>query len=243
MAPTPINLVIAGDSLVSGMGDDAGLRGWTTRLNRSLTLRFGCYGSEKDNKRYFDLTALGFSGIRTFELLQRLPIIFDRYPHLLGFQIGTNDLMNNNGTLPPDWARQWLLDVWDFTLAKFQKTGIKLFLLGLLPVDESRMPVTPAPNATYIYKDADNRRYSADIAAIAKKHAVPFCDFSDFTPAAMTVDGIHPNAIGCDFIATRVEQFLEKQGWLSPDSWPLTHPTVDVVRFMQEIGSRLNQAA
>lgn len=198
-----------GDSITNGYWDEDGL-GWFGRLSTKIVKKY---------PYRFGFNNLAMSGDNAGHVLQRLRMeVPARDPDILLIAVGVNDLIR--------WhSKDQLTDVlpevrqqnWQAILAEASAMTKRVMVLGILPIDESRMPEIGALGP-YYNLNQDIEAYNTDLAAWCSAAGVTF--FAQYEDAAALDwlsylhDASHPNAKGHEWLAGRVMQKLEELKWL-----------------------------
>ncbi|ELS02599.1 lysophospholipase L1-like esterase [Xenococcus sp. PCC 7305] len=194
---TPLKIIAIGDSIVYGYGDFVG-GGWVERLRRQ-------WMSPESGDRV--LYNLGVRGDRLVNVTQRLPIEFHRrgelrsqVPDAILLSVGTNDsprLGKPDGRLFSDFvAFQQQLT----TLLDLATSLAPVFFVGMIPVDESKMPFYDC----LYYNHLDQYRYKEATLKACQERQIPYLDLFDlwlsrgenWLRSQYGEDGLHPNIEG-----------------------------------------------
>lgn len=180
------NLCAFGDSITWGMYDPEG-GGWATRLRNYY---------EAQGAREVDVYNLGISGDSTDRLIYRLNTeLTARRTDAVILAIGINDsrlhVSENKHFVSKDDFRSNLGKI----LAIVREKNCRIMLLGLTPVDESKvMPVPWAPDIHY--SNAYIEAYDAIIKEVAAQHNHPYIPLFMLLELTDLHDGLHPNSTG-----------------------------------------------
>lgn len=190
-------IAVLGDSIANGFFDPAGI-GWVGRMVQALN-------EERPYSCYYNNYAV--AGDRVYDAWHRLCAdVVSRRPDLLLIAVGANDVLRWNAPdHPVDVSPDTRDEFWTLLLETAGRTIEKTAVLGMLPVDEMRMPLTGAFDKKVYYRNADIQVYNT---YLAEKCAASDCLFLDvydsFLAAggpAFLYDAIHPNADGHAWIA------------------------------------------
>ena len=193
----PRKIIALGDSFVYGFGDTEG-GGWADRLRR-YWMQSGASGDILYN--------LGVRGDGISQLSQRWEAEYrcrgelrNRLPDGCVISIGANDsarLGHRNGRhfTAGDRFESQLAGLLDGAL----ELG-KVWFVGMVPVDEAKMPFAGA----FYYSLDDQRRYNALARRLCGEREIPFLDSFErwldkgdlWRLARLSEDGLHPNSEG-----------------------------------------------
>lgn len=210
----PLKVVALGDSIIYGFGDPVG-GGWVERLRRSWMVP-GSLGHAIYN--------LGIRGDGVKQVSQRLESEFrnrgelrNRVPDLMILSVGINDSAR---LARPDGRN--FTDFNEFqtnlcTLLDRAKQLCPVLFVGMVPVDESKMPFLDC----LYYNHADQFRYKEATRIACQERHIPYLDvFSrwmdkghDWCCEQMLEDGLHPNVSGYQALLEDVmswEAFTER---------------------------------
>ena len=190
-----------------GIGDRPGGGGWAGRLRTAMESRAPYHPKlgKIDFVTWHNMAIAGIGSITAFSLLPELRI---RRTQTAIIAVGINDCVrvvaNGRTVVTP------LMDAssWNVVLRELGQTSADIYVVGLPPIDETRMPIR-IDDVTELYWDAVIvSRYNRMIMQLCKKYGVPFIDIS----RAWTVskrhsdDGVHPNAHGYDAIYRQIRR-------------------------------------
>ncbi|WP_019502383.1 GDSL-type esterase/lipase family protein [Pseudanabaena sp. PCC 6802] len=193
----PLKVVALGDSLVYGFGDPEG-GGWVERLRRQWMA-----ASDGGHVLY----NLGIRGDRTFQVRERLGQEFryrgelrNRVPDLIILSVGIND----SARLGRSDGRSFT-DFDDFqgeinNLLDEAKQMCPVLFVGLVPVDETRMPFLDC----FYFNHIDQFRYKEATKSACAVRQIPYLDIFDlwmsrgesWWRSRLSSDGLHPNVEG-----------------------------------------------
>jgi len=194
---TPLKIIAIGDSIVYGYGDFVG-GGWVERLRRQWM------SPESDDRVLYNL---GVRGDRVVNVTQRLAQEFNRrgelrhqVPDAILLSVGTNDsprLRKPDGRLFTDFTefKQQLN-----TLLDLSTSLAPVFFVGMIPVDESKMPFYDC----FYYNHLDQYRYKETALQACQARQIPYLDLFDlwlsrgetWLRSQYGKDGLHPNVQG-----------------------------------------------
>lgn len=197
-------ILVFGDSIAYGGFDEEG--GWVARLRKYFDT------STEEPRAVFNL---GISGNTSVDLVDRFEtetisrLDVNEEP-LIIFEIGINDsqFLNDTGAfrVPLDTFRENL----EILITTAQRYTSRIVLLGLTPVDESR--VDPIPWAQEVsYKNEYIKEFDGVIQEIAEVQGVSFIEMFDvfgMDSAPLLFDGVHPNSEGHELIFETVRSYL-----------------------------------
>lgn len=193
----PLKIIAIGDSIVYGYGDFVG-GGWAERLRRQ-------WMSPESGDRV--LYNLGVRGDRVENVTQRLAAEFNRrgelrhqVPDAILLSVGTNDsprLRKPDGRLFTDLA-EFKQQV--NTLLDLASSLAPVFFVGMIPVDESKMPFYKC----FYYNHLDQYRYKKAVSQACQARQIPYLDLFDlwlsrgenWLRSQYGEDGLHPNVQG-----------------------------------------------
>ncbi|MEP3329782.1 GDSL-type esterase/lipase family protein [Sedimentitalea sp.] len=205
-----------GDSLVQGVGDDRAL-GWPGRLVRLA----------RDHGHDVTGYNLGIRGETSRDIARRWRSESDcrldgNVPGALVFSFGCNDMSEDGGCLRVtvedslsiaremmEEAASWLPTLW----------------LGLLPINDGKMPFSAFPGRERVFSSSRNRALSEAYGLVADAIGVPYLDlFSQATQdegwrvAISASDGVHPLSPGYDFVARKFDAWAPWRAMLELSS-------------------------
>jgi lysophospholipase L1-like esterase len=205
-----------GDSLIYGYGDPEG-GGWVERLRRSW-MEPASVGHALYN--------LGIRGDGVRQVAQRLEDEFrsrgelrNQLPDLMILSVGVNDsarLARPDGRNFTDFDHFW--GEMRSLLGQAKRLCPVLFV-GMVPVDESRMPFLEC----LYYNHLDQYRYKEATQLACQELNIPYLDtFSlwlergdDWCRSRMLADGLHPNVAGYQSLLQDIlnwQPFLDRVG-------------------------------
>ena len=203
---TQLRVGFVGDSITNGTGDET-LLGWTIRLGQA------------ERARGHDVTVYNL-GVRaeTSEMVatrweaECRARLLAAYSCATVFAVGINDTAHEES--PERSGLRVPLERSLETIAAMV-TQAKAFgpvlWIGPTPVDESFMPVSPAPGLAFTFENRVIADYGQAYAACAAELEIPYFDL--FGPlqddpawfaVLKTTDGLHPNAEGYEKMAALI---------------------------------------
>jgi len=200
------NILCFGDSITFGLSDPDG--GWVQRLSRALEF---IYIDESSN-RLHQVINLGIDADTSAGVLARFadetkPRIRDKTVIILA--IGVNDAVYREDGFVEAQPEEYADNL--RTIIKLAKKHTdKLIVLGLTPVIESKVQPMPWSKSGKSYSNQRINTFNKQAKAVAKAESVHFEDmFADLLKLDLEVylhDGIHPNAVGHQYIADRIKK-------------------------------------
>ena len=204
-------ILIFGASITWGAWDKE-QGGWANRLK--LYYDRQTIDSNFDNKAY--VYPLGVSGDTSYDLLKRFKgEIEDRIEEdqdtLIMLSVGLNDsqvnLASNQNRISPENYKKNIKQLTDIA-SKFTN---KVLIVGLTPVNESRVNPTPwIPDWGYANEQIE--KYNQILANICKTNNLGFidilADFSKQSGKLLSTDGLHPNSEGHNLIFNLLKNYL-----------------------------------
>jgi acyl-CoA thioesterase I len=192
-----MNICIFGDSITEGIDDACG--GWVGRLDLNR------------NDAY--TINLGVDGDTTDDLVLRFEAdVEGKDPDIIVIAIGTNDSMYLS-----DEDRNYVdLEKFIANLGMLKKMAEqhanRVAFVGLTPADERlTTPVSWGTGMLYINREIE--RYDRAIRAFCEKEAAQFIDIHDdfmkLEYMDMLADGLHPNALGYEWMAKKIAMALQ----------------------------------
>ena len=203
-----INCLCFGDSITYGEYDGVS-GGWTEILKRYFHFRF-----INENIEELNVFNLGIGGETTNGLVNRFSIEADARTspdqNLIFFAYGANDVAMKEGKRMTDVIklRANLQEV----VEKAKKITPYLYIISILPVASAIDGIT-VPSG----KQRSNQiieEYNQSLQEFAAQHEIVFIDlyhsFSAEKDILLSVDGVHPNDKGYQFIAEHIKPFIER---------------------------------
>ncbi|HBO16417.1 MAG: gdsl-family lipolytic enzyme [Candidatus Moranbacteria bacterium GW2011_GWE2_35_2-] len=193
-----MNICIFGDSITEGYYDEE-KNGWVNRLKAIFS----------DD----EICNLGISGDSTEDLLKRFDAdIKDKNPEMIIFAIGTNDSVY----LPAE--KRNYVDFNKFNenlktlIEKSRQFTSNIVFVGLTPVDESLTKPIPWEIEMH-YTNEEIGKYNKAIRQICEDEKLKFIDIFDDLASInykeMLSDGLHPNAVGHEWMANKIAKELK----------------------------------
>ncbi|MDV3955105.1 peptidase [Elizabethkingia anophelis] len=203
-----INCLCFGDSITYGEYDGIS-GGWTDILKRYFHSRF-----INENIEELNVFNLGIGGETTNGLVNRFSIEADARTspdqNLIFFAYGANDVAMKEGKRMTDVIklRANLQEV----VEKAKKITPYLYIISILPVASAIDGIT-VPSG----KQRSNQiieEYNQSLQEFAAQHEIVFIDlyhsFFAEKDILLSVDGVHPNDKGYQFIAEHIKPFIER---------------------------------
>lgn len=210
-----LRILALGDSLVYGFGDPEG-GGWVERLRR----RWMSPGEA--NHALYNLGVRG-DGVR--QVARRLEVEFhhrgelrNRVPDLIILSVGVNDSprvgkLDGKNLTPFETFQVEMADLLD----RASKLCPVLFV-GMVPVDEARMPFLDCMH----YNHIDQSRYNAAIRSACEARKIPYLDLfetwrsrgSTWCQQQFTEDGLHPNVSGYQALLEDISSWDAFRKWI-----------------------------
>ncbi|AJW62799.1 Spore germination lipase LipC [Elizabethkingia miricola] len=203
-----INCLCFGDSITYGEYDGVS-GGWTDILKRYFHSRF-----INENIEELNVFNLGIGGETTNGLVNRFSIEADARTspdqNLIFFAYGANDVAMKEGKRMTDVIklRANLQEV----VEKAKKITPYLYIISILPVASAIDGIT-VPSG----KQRSNQiieEYNQSLQEFAAQHEIVFIDlyhsFFAEKDILLSVDGVHPNDKGYQFIAEHIKPFIER---------------------------------
>lgn len=205
-----MNLLIFGSSITWGAWDEEG--GWAQRLKTFADQK----AASTNFSNYTSVYCLGVSGDKTTDLLERFDVevrarVSEEEETLILIEIGINDsqylLAEKQYRVPLEDYRANLVRL----IEKAKQHRAKLILIGLTPVDDSRVDPTPwTPGESYRLEFV--KKYEQILGEVSGVHNIPLIKvmnkFLERDYLALLVDGLHPNMEGHRIIYEEVKRCL-----------------------------------
>ncbi len=192
-----MNICIFGDSITEGIDDSCG--GWVGRLNL--------------NRDDANIINLGVDGDSTDGLVERFEAdIKGKNPDIVVIAIGTNDSMY----LSDDGCNYVSFEKFIGNLGILKRMAERhakrVIFVGLSPADE-RLTTPVSWGAGMYYTNREIERYDRAIRTFCEKEAAQFIDIHDdfmkLEYMDMLADGLHPNALGYEWMAKKIATALQ----------------------------------
>ncbi|NTU46011.1 hypothetical protein HGA88_00095 [Candidatus Roizmanbacteria bacterium] len=192
-------IFVFGDSIAYGDWDQEG--GWVNRLHKEINQKV----LNSNFETYGAIYNLGIPGDTSQEICERfeqeIKVRIDTTEDtLIYLAVGVNDsqveLATGSNLVSPHIFKTNI----QLLAYKAKKLSIPLTLIGITPVDESK--VFPMPwKLTHGYKNAEIIKYNQILKEVAQSEHLSFVDvFSEFIKTEYTdlllTDGVHPNTQG-----------------------------------------------
>ncbi len=189
---------VFGDSIAWGSSDPLG--GWVARLLSYL---------EEENPDTI-VHNQSVSGNTTRDLLSRFDCdIKGVHPDIIIFSIGINDSIIDEGEMGNRVEKEIFAQNIHALLEKAAKTCSRIFVVGLIQVDESlTKPVLW--DDTLSYDNASIAEYNKILRDSADKNHVHFIDVWNTLLPKDLADGLHPNASGHEKLFRTIAHALEE---------------------------------
>ena len=208
------NIIICGDSIVYGVGDNPEKGGWANRL-KSI---FDQENNGKTNKNY--VHSIGFPGAKTTDIVARFENIcealhFEGTNEIIIFSIGVNDTQFNGKQISAD-----ALQIFEENIRKLidiaKRYSKNILFAGLTRVrqDEDEEP--------FKWKDEkffDNRiigEFDARLKDICSENACVYISTANLLSSRQLKDGLHPNEIGHFILCNEVNKKI-KELYIQPE--------------------------
>jgi len=151
----------------------------------------------------------GIGGQTTPQMLVRVfPDVINLQPAAILVLAGTNDIARNTG---PETLRMIQDNIQAMTELA-QVHGIKVILCSVTPIaDYGRVPQTPQrPPADILKINNWMKGYAAKTGAIYADYFSALVDAKGFLKEGISMDGLHPNAMGYALMAPIAEAAIQK---------------------------------
>lgn len=201
------SIAVLGDSITNGYYDEKGL-GWISRLSAHLN-------EDKPNGYFFRNYAA--SGDCIYDIKYKLFPSIEKWPDILFIMVGVNDTqMYDNQNAPMALSREIRRELW-YDLFRFAKKLVpQVYVFGLLPVDEAKVPARSNEwGSPQFYRNDLIKEYHLNIQEWCKEFDVPFIDLFDKFMKAVHVDlladDVHPNSKGHELLAQLAYEALKNK--------------------------------
>jgi lysophospholipase L1-like esterase len=203
-----LKIVALGDSLVYGFGDPEG-GGWVERLRRRWMQPQGSGHA---------LYNLGIRGDTAKQVSQRLEAEFryrgelrNRVPDLIVLSVGVNDSARVARSTGRNMTEFAMFETEMATLLDQAQQLCPVFFIGMVPVDETKMPFLDC----LYYTQADQFRYKEATRIACQARQIPYLDLferwldrgDDWWRSRLCPDGLHPNVRGYEALLADVLQW------------------------------------
>lgn len=205
--PAPLitwpTIVIFGDSITEGAGDETG-RGWADMLKANWKIPRPHESGFPAGSAHPNVYNLGIDGDRTVDVLNRFEFeVAARRPRGIILAIGANDLHWDDprpvtGLAP--FAAQY-----NQLLLRAVASADQVLVMNLFRVDESA--------GQHGVSNAEIDTFNEAIRQSALQHAVELLDVSQLLGPSDYCDGIHPNHSGAEKIYQIVSAKLAELTW------------------------------
>jgi lysophospholipase L1-like esterase len=151
----------------------------------------------------------GISGQTTQQMLVRMfPDVINLRPAVMIILAGTNDIARNTGPVTSKMIQDNIQAMTELA----QLHGIKVILCSVTPIaDYGRVPQTPQRPPADIIKINDwMKTYAAKTGAIYADYFSALVDAKGFLKEGISMDGLHPNAMGYALMAPIAEAAIQK---------------------------------
>jgi len=191
------SIAVLGDSITNGYYDEEGL-GWIARLSILLN-------KDEPNSYIFCNHAVG--GDRIYDVKYRLFSSVERYASSLIIAVGVNDTyVYVKRDAPPVLYMGLREEIWNDVLAFAKKLVPQVFVFGILPVDEARVPARVSNyGEEKFFRNDYIVDYNERIKGWCEHHDVPHINFHqrflDTGHVRLLADDVHPNAEGMQLLA------------------------------------------
>ena len=198
---------VIGDSIANGYFD-LGMMGWVARTIQKLQAdeNYGIYARN-----------FAVSGDRIIDCLHRFRSQVVSNPgDCLVIACGSNDIARW-GTRESErsLSEAVRLETWDKLLTEARRIFTKIYILQIMPVDESRIPIRQNIfGQNQYYRNDDIASYNELLKEIATRFDCQYVSFDDLLASVHwpdhLFDDIHPNEKGHELVATRMYDILKK---------------------------------
>lgn len=204
----PLKVVVLGDSLVYGFGDPEG-GGWVERLRRQWM--------SPDSVGPI-LYNLGVRGNRVVQVGDRLEQelrhrgeLRNRLPDVSIFSVGLNDSARVQSFQGRNYTEFTHFETTLDHLLDQAQTLCQVLFVGMIPVDESKMPF----QGCLYYTLADQFRYKDATRLACLERDIPYLDLLEiwldrgehWWKSRLCSDGLHPNVAGYEALLQDISQW------------------------------------
>ncbi len=200
-------ILVFGDSIAYGAWDIEG-GGWVARLRKFIDQRI----IESNQEIYHVVYNLGVDGDQSEGVLNRIENEIEVRAWddelIILIAIGTNDAIVFNETNQPVVSLEKYQKNLEAIVRKAQTKSKKVILVGLTPVDESRMSPIPWLD----HHNANNKtikEFDSIMESVAKLNHVHYIPVFDSLTPELLEDGDHPNSEGHEKIYLTVLDYLK----------------------------------
>jgi lysophospholipase L1-like esterase len=192
----PKYIAVLGDSIANGYADSPAL-GWPLRFYKKIT--------ERDPEKY-GFSNYAIDGSCIIDTYYHMGTMIPRLsPDYLIVAVGINDVLRWDGLeSPAAISPSKRMECWQRLLIQATRLVPRVFVMGILPVDESRMPIKEE-HGTYGFLNEDITIYNSQIQDLCDQHNCTFVSWQEEISrpswSSMLHDGLHPNAAGHAFLA------------------------------------------
>jgi lysophospholipase L1-like esterase len=186
-----MRVVFLGDSITEG---------WSNPLNGGFFL----------GKPYVNR---GISGQTTPQMLLRFRSdVVNLHPQIVVIMGGTNDIAGNTGLISIEETKGNLASMAELA----QVNGIRVILCSVTPVSDSSsegrhmVQTDRRPPQTILQLDVWLKKYAADHRHIYLDYFATMADEKGFLKNEITMDGLHPNALGYSVMVPLAQKAIEK---------------------------------
>lgn len=199
------SIAVLGDSISNGYYDETG-RGWVVRL---------CEKLNADKAYGYYIRNHAVSGDTIMDVKYRLFNLIEKGQDITFFAVGVNDTqIYGHRDNDPYFSMEARHKTWDRILKFSEANCQNIFVFGLLPVNEDKIPARATDWGTpQFYRNDVIRTYNDAIKTWCNEYSIPFLDnFQRFWEAGykdLLADDVHPNAKGHELLAEWACEFLK----------------------------------
>lgn len=208
------NIIICGDSIVYGVGDDSEKGGWANRL-KSI---FDKENNGKTNKNY--VHSIGFPGAKTADIVVRFENIcesihFEGTNEIIILSIGVNDTQFNGEQVSTD-----TFEIFEANIRKLIDIA-KRYSKNILFVGLTRVRQDDDKNS-FKWKEGkffDNKvieKFDAKLKEICSENDCEHLSTEHLISSGNLRDGLHPNEIGHFLLCNEVYKKI-KELYIQPE--------------------------
>lgn len=187
------NISVFGDSLVYGLDDNNKKRGWVSRLQNKV-----------DEKNKF--INFGVCGDTSSDLLERIDQELKRSnPDIVIISIGANDSQYKN------LEKNTLVNIENYKknlekiLNKTKKYSFRIIFVGLPKMNDE---ITTNWKYLYNFCNSNLNKYDKVMKDFSKKNNLQYIHIFDLLNKEDLIDGAHPNSVGYEKIANKINENL-----------------------------------